>query len=55
MAWLLINHEVSEEVIDKMKIDTKEFFQLPQEEKNAYALMKNGFEGYGQAFVLSEE
>ncbi|GMN30740.1 hypothetical protein TIFTF001_002944 [Ficus carica] len=51
----LINHGVSEEVIEKMKIDTQEFFQLPLEEKKAYAQLPNDFEGYGQAFLFSQE
>lgn len=51
----LINHGVSEEVIEKIRSDTKEFFQLPLEEKKAYAQLPNHIEGYGQAFVVSEE
>ncbi|XP_024026526.1 S-norcoclaurine synthase 1 isoform X2 [Morus notabilis] len=51
----LINHGVPEEIVEKMKIDTEEFFQLPLEKKKAYAQLPNGFEGYGQAFVFSEE
>ena len=51
----LINHGVSDEVIDKMKIDTQGFFELPLEEKTAYAQLPNNIEGYGQAFVVSEE
>ncbi|KAJ7944629.1 2-oxoglutarate (2OG) and Fe(II)-dependent oxygenase superfamily protein [Quillaja saponaria] len=33
----LINHGVSEEVIEKMKIETQEFFKLSMEEKSPYA------------------
>ncbi|KAH7514358.1 hypothetical protein FEM48_Zijuj11G0080800 [Ziziphus jujuba var. spinosa] len=51
----IINHGVSEQVIEKMKIDILEFFQLPLVEKNAYAQLPNNLEGYGQAFVVSEE
>ena len=51
----LINHGVSEEVIAKMKTDTEEFFGLPLEVKKAYATQPNHIEGYGQAFVFSEE
>ncbi|KAM5573304.1 S-norcoclaurine synthase 1 [Rosa sericea] len=51
----LINHGVSEEVIEKMKTDTEEFFGLPLEVKKAYATQLNHIEGYGQAFVVSEE
>nr|A2A1A0.1 RecName: Full=S-norcoclaurine synthase 1; Short=CjNCS1 [Coptis japonica]ADK56103.1 2OG/Fe(II)-dependent dioxygenase-like protein [synthetic construct]BAF45337.1 norcoclaurine synthase [Coptis japonica var. dissecta] len=51
----LINHGVREEVIEKMKVDTEDFFRLPFKEKNAYRQLPNGMEGYGQAFVTSEE
>ncbi|CBI33969.3 hypothetical protein VitviT2T_002354 [Vitis vinifera] len=50
----LINHGV-EEVIEKMKMDVQEFFKLPLEEKNAYAQPPNNIEGYGQAFVVSQD
>ncbi|KAI9177740.1 hypothetical protein LWI28_018609 [Acer negundo] len=51
----LINHGVSEAVIEKMKSDIQEFFKLPLEEKMAYAQLPNTIEGYGQAFVVSED
>lgn len=51
----LINHGVSEEPIEKMKTDTQAFFKLPLQEKTAYAQLPNNIEGYGQAFVVSEE
>ncbi|XP_059656744.1 S-norcoclaurine synthase 1-like [Cornus florida] len=50
----LINHGVSE-AIEKMKVVTEEFFKLPLEEKVAYAQPPNSIEGYGQAFVVSED
>ncbi|KAK9106500.1 hypothetical protein Syun_022511 [Stephania yunnanensis] len=51
----LINHGVREDLIEKMKDDTKEFFKLPLEKKRAYAQLPNSLEGYGQAFVVSED
>lgn len=51
----LINHGVGDEVIEKMKIDIQEFFELPLEEKMACAQLPNNIEGYGQAFVVSED
>ncbi|XP_058104214.1 S-norcoclaurine synthase 1-like [Magnolia sinica] len=51
----LINHGVADEVTEKMKADTYEFFKLPLEEKMAYSQPPNSIEGYGQAFVISEE
>ncbi|XWS62104.1 hypothetical protein CRYUN_Cryun07bG0182200 [Craigia yunnanensis] len=47
----LINHGLGDEVIEKMKIDVQEFFKLPSEEK----ILPNNIEGYGQAFVVSED
>ncbi|GAV65407.1 DIOX_N domain-containing protein [Cephalotus follicularis] len=51
---LLIN-VVHEDVIDKMKKDVEDFFKLPLEEKMTWAQLPNSIEGYGQAFVVSEE
>jgi isopenicillin N synthase-like dioxygenase len=51
----LINHGVPEEVIQQVKIDIEEFFKLPLDDKKAYAQLPNTLEGYGQAFVLSED
>ncbi|KAL6906398.1 hypothetical protein ACP4OV_003999 [Aristida adscensionis] len=51
----LINHGVPEEVIRDLKKDIAEFFALPFEAKKAYSMPPNRLEGYGQAFVVSEE
>ncbi|KAG4171453.1 hypothetical protein ERO13_A12G210100v2 [Gossypium hirsutum] len=51
----LINHGIADEVIEKMKIDTQEFFKLPLEEKLAYAQLPNEIEGYGQTLVRSAD
>ncbi|KAK9145139.1 hypothetical protein Sjap_005042 [Stephania japonica] len=51
----LINHGVDEELIRKMASNAEEFFNLPLEEKKAYAQLPQDFQGYGQAFVVSEE
>ncbi|KAE8657263.1 ribose-phosphate pyrophosphokinase 1 [Hibiscus syriacus] len=48
-------YQTRDEVIDKMKTYTKEFFNLPLEEKIACAQNPNHKEGYGQAFVFSED
>ncbi|CAK9148383.1 unnamed protein product [Ilex paraguariensis] len=50
----LINHGASE-AIEKMKVVTEEFFELPLEEKMTCAQLPNNIEGYGQAFVVSED
>lgn len=51
----LVNHGVPDEVIDKMRADIIEFFKQPLEQKKAYSQLPNGLEGYGQAFVTSED
>ncbi|GMJ00266.1 hypothetical protein like AT4G25300 [Hibiscus trionum] len=51
----LINHGVAAEVMEKMKIDTQEFFNLPLEEKTACAQIPNHIEGYGQITVVSQD
>ncbi|XP_077247205.1 S-norcoclaurine synthase 1-like [Tasmannia lanceolata] len=51
----LINHGVCDELIERMKNEVEEFFKLTLEEKKAYSQLPNNIEGYGQAFVVSEE
>lgn len=50
----LINHGVLES-IEKMKVVTEEFFKLSLEEKMECGQVPNNIEGYGQAFVVSED
>ncbi|KAJ8511664.1 hypothetical protein OPV22_002098 [Ensete ventricosum] len=51
----LINHGVPDDAMEKMKADIVEFFKLPLEEKKAFAQLPNSLEGYGQAFVVSDD
>ncbi|KAL5973664.1 hypothetical protein ACLOJK_030318 [Asimina triloba] len=51
----LVNHGVDGEVVEKMKAHVVDFFNLPLEDKMAYSQPPNSIEGYGQAFVISEE
>ncbi|THU55213.1 hypothetical protein C4D60_Mb11t04210 [Musa balbisiana] len=51
----LINHGVPDQAMEKMKADIVEFFKLPTEEKKAFARLPNRLEGYGQAFVVSDD
>lgn len=51
----LINHGVPVEVTEKMKVVMNEFFKQPHEEKMSCAQQPNSIEGYGQAFVVSED
>ena len=50
-----MNHGVPTELINQMKYDIMEFFELPLEEKKAYAQQPGSNEGYGQVFVASED
>uniref|UniRef100_M8CWQ7 S-norcoclaurine synthase 1 n=1 Tax=Aegilops tauschii TaxID=37682 RepID=M8CWQ7_AEGTA len=51
----VVNHGIPIEVIADMKHDIQKFFQLPLEVKNAYAQRVGDLQGYGQAFVLSDD
>ncbi|XP_008802804.2 S-norcoclaurine synthase 1-like [Phoenix dactylifera] len=51
----LINHNVPNELIGRMKIDIEEFFKLPLEVKEQFAQLPGNLEGYGQLFVVSED
>ncbi|KAL3499847.1 hypothetical protein ACH5RR_038940 [Cinchona calisaya] len=50
----IINHGANT-IIAKMKEVTEDFFKLPLQQKMAYAQLPNNLEGYGQAFVVSED
>ncbi|XP_059649924.1 2-oxoglutarate-dependent dioxygenase 11-like [Cornus florida] len=51
----VVNHSVTKEVVHNFKDATAEFFDLPLEEKNMYAMASNDIQGYGHAYVVSEE
>lgn len=51
----LINHGVDTSLVEELKLETKEFFNLPLEEKQKYAQTSNEVEGYGQVFMVSED
>ncbi|KAL7089246.1 hypothetical protein ACP275_13G177400 [Erythranthe tilingii] len=51
----LINHGVDLAVTETMKLEIQEFFNLPIVEKNKFSQETGDVEGYGQAFVVSEE
>ncbi|KAJ1292635.1 hypothetical protein BS78_01G005000 [Paspalum vaginatum] len=51
----VVNHGVPDDVVQDVKEDVKGFFGLPLDEKRAVAQGPTGIEGYGQAFVVSEE
>ncbi|KAH7569677.1 hypothetical protein JRO89_XS06G0238500 [Xanthoceras sorbifolium] len=51
----LINHGVPDEIIRNMKEEIQNFFDLPLQEKKRSAQKPGSLEGYGQAFVTSED
>ncbi|XP_057434353.1 oxoglutarate-dependent flavonoid 7-O-demethylase 1-like isoform X2 [Lotus japonicus] len=51
----IVNHGVQKELVQRMKDATTEFFELPIEEKEKYAMTSNDIQGYGHAYVVSED
>uniref|UniRef100_M0ZTU2 Leucoanthocyanidin dioxygenase n=3 Tax=Solanum tuberosum TaxID=4113 RepID=M0ZTU2_SOLTU len=51
----LVNHGVSSSLMEKVKSEIQAFFNLPMEEKKKFEQEEGDSEGYGQAFVVSEE
>ncbi|XP_057432351.1 oxoglutarate-dependent flavonoid 7-O-demethylase 1-like [Lotus japonicus] len=51
----IVNHGVQNELVQRMKDVVTEFFELPIEEKEKYAMASNDIQGYGHAYVVSEE
>ncbi|ONM32381.1 Protein SRG1 [Zea mays] len=51
----VLNHGVPEEVMVSIKRDIQEFFELPLDVKNAYAQTPGDLQGYGQAYVFSND
>ncbi|KAL3376959.1 hypothetical protein AABB24_003403 [Solanum stoloniferum] len=51
----LINHGVSCSVVEKMKHETKKFFDLPLEEKKKFEQSSGDTDGFGHLFVVSDE
>ncbi|OEL24428.1 Protein SRG1 [Dichanthelium oligosanthes] len=51
----VVNHGIEDELLDEMEKLTREFFMLPLEEKEKYPMAPGGIQGYGHAFVFSED
>ncbi|KAJ3704535.1 hypothetical protein LUZ61_008240 [Rhynchospora tenuis] len=51
----VMNHGIEEGLLDAMEAVAREFFMLPLEEKEKYPLAPGTIQGYGHAFVFSEE
>lgn len=51
----VVNHGVASEVLQGMKDAAAAFFELPLEEKNKSSMPPNDIQGYGHAYVVSED
>ncbi|TKY49255.1 SRG1 protein [Spatholobus suberectus] len=51
----LINHGVSPSLVEKVKLEIQDFFNLPMSEKKKFWQSPKHMEGFGQAFVVSED
>ncbi|WZZ18817.1 hypothetical protein YC2023_111906 [Brassica napus] len=51
----LVNHGLDPSFLDKTKSEIQDFFDLPMEEKKKFWQQPNEMEGFGQAFVVSED
>ncbi|CAN6980223.1 unnamed protein product [Brassica rapa subsp. trilocularis] len=51
----LVNHGIDPSFLDKIKLEIQGFFNLPMEEKKKFWQQPNEIEGFGQAFVVSED
>ncbi|CAJ1957736.1 unnamed protein product [Sphenostylis stenocarpa] len=51
----VINHGVSDSLVEKVELEIKEFFNLPMSEKKKFWQSPEHMEGFGQLFVVSED
>ncbi|KAK6913795.1 Non-hem dioxygenase N-terminal domain [Dillenia turbinata] len=51
----VINHEIDISLLERIEKLSMEFFMLPLEEKKKYPMLPGTVQGYGQAFVFSED
>ncbi|KAK7401738.1 hypothetical protein VNO78_13450 [Psophocarpus tetragonolobus] len=51
----LLNHGVNSSLVEKVKLEIQDFFNLPMSEKKKLWQSAQHMEGFGQAFVVSEE
>ncbi|KAG2398466.1 hypothetical protein LR48_Vigan468s006500 [Vigna angularis] len=51
----VINHEIDLNLLERIENLSREFFMLPLEEKQKYPMAPGTVQGYGQAFVFSED
>ncbi|KAK8491627.1 hypothetical protein V6N13_060860 [Hibiscus sabdariffa] len=50
----VVNHGIDSSVVENIEEVAKDFFMLPLEEKQKYPMAPGTVQGYGQAFVFSE-
>ncbi|MED6160370.1 hypothetical protein PIB30_050880 [Stylosanthes scabra] len=51
----VVNHDIDLNLMERIEKMSNEFFMLPLEEKQKYPMLPGTVQGYGQAFVFSEE
>ncbi|KAH9608428.1 hypothetical protein KSS87_013204 [Heliosperma pusillum] len=51
----VINHDIGEKLLESIEKMAMEFFMLPLQEKQKYQMTAGAFQGYGQAFVFSDQ
>ncbi|XP_072983271.1 protein LATERAL BRANCHING OXIDOREDUCTASE 1 [Typha latifolia] len=51
----VVNHGIEEWLMESMEELTRDFFMLPLEEKEKYPMAPGTIQGYGHAFVFSED
>ncbi|XP_062108609.1 protein SRG1 [Humulus lupulus] len=51
----VINHGIDQSLVEQIEKVSKGFFMLPLAEKQEYAMAPGTIQGYGQAFVFSED
>ncbi|CAN0855780.1 Protein SRG1 [Linum grandiflorum] len=51
----VVNHGIDASLVESIEEVAKDFFMLPLEEKKRYPMVAGTVQGYGQAFVFSED
>ncbi|XP_068660580.1 protein LATERAL BRANCHING OXIDOREDUCTASE 1 [Aristolochia californica] len=51
----IVNHGIDSALLERMQRVTEEFFMLPLEEKEKYPMAPGTVQGYGHAFVFTED
>ncbi|PON80322.1 Oxoglutarate/iron-dependent dioxygenase [Parasponia andersonii] len=51
----VINHGIDQSLLEQIEKVSNDFFMLPLAEKQKYPMAPGGVQGYGQAFVFSED